>query len=102
MIGNTGPKVSSRMIRIEWSTSVKTVGSKWSPSEPVLRPPHRIFAPFSFASARCASTMSSCRGKVIDPTSRSEEHTSELQSREKLVCRLLLEKKKDIWTKMQQ
>src|SRR5690606_40875870 len=27
-------------------------------------------------------------------TSRSEEHTSELQSRENLVCRLLLEKKK--------
>src|SRR5690606_41623491 len=26
--------------------------------------------------------------------SRSEEHTSELQSREKIVCRLLLEKKK--------
>src|SRR4249919_4084901 len=26
-------------------------------------------------------------------TGRSEEHTSELQSREKLVCRLLLEKK---------
>src|SRR5207302_8544440 len=28
--------------------------------------------------------------------SRSEEHTSELQSRENLVCRLLLEKKKNI------
>src|SRR5690606_41945102 len=28
------------------------------------------------------------------PGSRSEEHTSELQSRENLVCRLLLEKKK--------
>src|SRR5690606_42040707 len=28
------------------------------------------------------------------PTDRSEEHTSELQSRENLVCRLLLEKKK--------
>src|SRR5690606_39800287 len=28
------------------------------------------------------------------PDHRSEEHTSELQSREKLVCRLLLEKKK--------
>src|SRR5690606_40540313 len=27
-------------------------------------------------------------------TTRSEEHTSELQSRENLVCRLLLEKKK--------
>src|SRR5690606_4422208 len=29
------------------------------------------------------------------PFLRSEEHTSELQSRENLVCRLLLEKKKD-------
>src|SRR5204862_7777872 len=29
-----------------------------------------------------------------DPVSRSEEHTSELQSRRDLVCRLLLEKKK--------
>src|SRR3712207_6851685 len=28
------------------------------------------------------------------PTDRSEEHTSELQSRQYLVCRLLLEKKK--------
>src|SRR5690349_23309648 len=31
------------------------------------------------------------RGKLLD---RSEEHTSELQSRRDLVCRLLLEKKK--------
>src|SRR3712207_7325752 len=35
---------------------------------------------------------------VVDPASvavpRSEEHTSELQSRQYLVCRLLLEKKK--------
>src|SRR3712207_8263968 len=30
------------------------------------------------------------------PRSRSEEHTSELQSRQYLVCRLLLEKKKKI------
>src|SRR2546421_7411032 len=29
---------------------------------------------------------------------RSEEHTSELQSRSDLVCRLLLEKKKKTWT----
>src|SRR5690606_41696572 len=45
------------------------------------------------------------RADLSDPTAcaaaihafqpaRSEEHTSELQSREKLVCRLLLEKKK--------
>src|SRR2546421_7485173 len=31
---------------------------------------------------------------AISSTSRSEEHTSELQSRSDLVCRLLLEKKK--------
>src|SRR5688572_33437390 len=30
---------------------------------------------------------------VPSPTSRSEEHTSELQSQSNLVCRLLLEKK---------
>src|SRR3712207_7310289 len=32
------------------------------------------------------------------PAARSEEHTSELQSRQYLVCRLLLEKKKKIIT----
>src|SRR5688572_30940712 len=31
---------------------------------------------------------------VVEPRSRSEEHTSELQSQSNLVCRLLLEKKK--------
>src|SRR5690606_41717092 len=31
---------------------------------------------------------------IVLPLIRSEEHTSELQSRENLVCRLLLEKKK--------
>src|SRR3712207_9001961 len=35
-----------------------------------------------------------CSGKVIYTSPRSEEHTSELQSRQYLVCRLLLEKKK--------
>src|SRR5690349_23970102 len=32
--------------------------------------------------------------EVLDRVLRSEEHTSELQSRRDLVCRLLLEKKK--------
>src|SRR5436309_14246580 len=52
-----------------------------------------------------ASATASCRvsrrmGTTSDPAGgrgacrRSEEHTSELQSRENLVCRLLLEKKK--------
>src|SRR5690606_42110347 len=34
------------------------------------------------------------RGLLVHRHFRSEEHTSELQSRENLVCRLLLEKKK--------
>src|SRR5690606_40979564 len=33
--------------------------------------------------------------QLLSPYNRSEEHTSELQSRENLVCRLLLEKKKN-------
>src|SRR5690625_6607194 len=36
---------------------------------------------------------------VFSPAIRSEEHTSELQSRGHLVCRLLLEKKKNIFSK---
>src|SRR3712207_7713593 len=32
--------------------------------------------------------------RAVDALRRSEEHTSELQSRQYLVCRLLLEKKK--------
>src|SRR3712207_8222906 len=34
------------------------------------------------------------KSKGATPEQRSEEHTSELQSRQYLVCRLLLEKKK--------
>src|SRR3712207_7997289 len=36
------------------------------------------------------------KGVVVAGSARSEEHTSELQSRQYLVCRLLLEKKKNI------
>src|SRR5207249_7632519 len=39
-----------------------------------------------------------CASKAATPLEkRSEEHTSELQSRFDLVCRLLLEKKKQLW-----
>src|SRR3712207_8165336 len=37
-------------------------------------------------------------GAQLDLAERSEEHTSELQSRQYLVCRLLLEKKKIEYT----
>src|SRR6266496_4445072 len=49
-----------------------------------------IWAPAS--SSRRASSHRPCWKRVIP---RSEEHTSELQSRRDLVCRLLLEKKKN-------
>src|SRR5579883_3673378 len=43
---------------------------------------------------RCSASLASCRRPGRPPCTRAEEHTSELQSRENLVCRLLLEKKK--------
>src|SRR5690606_41395825 len=45
-------------------------------------------------SARSATAARGSVGCSPMPLRRSEEHTSELQSRENLVCRLLLEKKK--------
>src|SRR3712207_7469172 len=51
--------------------------------------------PWAFASYLLAATVTGpVFGKLSD-TYRSEEHTSELQSRQYLVCRLLLEKKKN-------
>src|SRR3712207_7402499 len=56
----------------------------------------------TWASTGCASTRPPTSSSARAPTartcprptrSRSEEHTSELQSRQYLVCRLLLEKK---------
>src|SRR3712207_7968144 len=52
-------------------------------------------APDSFLGAVRTECRKDLDEKLKDGTpSRSEEHTSELQSRQYLVCRLLLEKKK--------
>src|SRR2546422_8615087 len=45
--------------------------------------------------SRCSSLLEVRSGELEDLAFRSEEHTSELQSRLHLVCRLLLEKKKE-------
>src|SRR5690606_20756692 len=50
----------------------------------------RISSPTSHAAASYCASVYGSRPSL----QRSEEHTSELQSRENLVCRLLLEKKK--------
>src|SRR5947209_14412387 len=46
-------------------------------------------------------TFTACGQFSICFRCRSEEHTSELQSRQYLVCRLLLEKKKQYYTRRQ-
>src|SRR2546421_9240133 len=52
--------------------------------------------PISRASGISARTRAFIFARIAGiPWSRSEEHTSELQSRSDLVCRLLLEKKKN-------
>ena len=52
MIGSVGPKVSSVMIFIEWSTSTSTVGSKKRPRARCTSwPPVSTRAPFCTASA---------------------------------------------------
>src|SRR5438270_9612694 len=69
------------------------------------RPPRSTLFPYttlfrSVSQRSCAggrATLSSRHAisrSVASPSSRSEEHTSELQSQSNLVCRLLLEKKK--------
>src|SRR5438552_13965974 len=45
-------------------------------------------------SARAGAPRCRCSQRARGRSSRSEEHTSELQSPDHLVCRLLLEKKK--------
>src|SRR3712207_7910777 len=48
----------------------------------------------SFHAPGCITPRYTQLGAQLLHTTRSEEHTSELQSRQYLVCRLLLEKKK--------
>src|SRR3712207_7031854 len=69
----------------------------------IRRPPRSTLFPYTTlfrsrtawadGSAESCSTTPAGRAAAA-PALRSEEHTSELQSRQYLVCRLLLEKKK--------
>src|SRR3712207_5050968 len=69
-------------------------GASWTRS----RSPERASSARCRCRRRRTCTASSAR-RTSTRTRRSEEHTSELQSRQYLVCRLLLEKKKphDLW-----
>src|SRR5947208_11773509 len=68
----------------------------------IRRPPRSTLFPYTTlfrSSPPCSrrSASRSTRRRRRPPASRSEEHTSELQSPDHLVCRLLLEKKKQKW-----
>src|SRR5260221_7699818 len=77
------------------------------PYTTLFRSPELYFLPIYFASSDslfdkveyiaqsviCRADFQGKTGFLVD-SSRSEEHTSELQSHSDLVCRLLLEKKK--------
>src|SRR6478736_7760871 len=63
----------------------------------IRRPPRSTLFPYTtlFRSRRRTRRQGPAGHRVAPlPPSRSEEHTSELQSQSNLVCRLLLEKKK--------
>src|SRR3712207_8736017 len=57
-----------------------------------MRPMMRVYSTSITAAATSLKTR--CLAQPAWAGARSEEHTSELQSRQYLVCRLLLEKKK--------
>src|SRR5438034_5288184 len=67
----------------------------------IRRPPRSTLFPYttlfrSRSSSDCISLrfVRNCTSSTSSTSTRSEEHTSELQSHSDLVCRLLLEKKK--------
>src|SRR2546422_4530778 len=68
----------------------------------IRRPPRSTLFPYTTlfrstlpqAQLYAATSAASITVAAVQPNYRSEEHTSELQSRLHLVCRLLLEKKK--------
>src|SRR5256884_6684571 len=97
-----------RCVRKIWAVIrrefVERVRSKWFWVSAILGPlffAAIVIIPLHFAAAGGTKaivvvdgTTSGFGGRVADSLARSEEHTSELQSRLHLVCRLLLEKKK--------
>src|SRR5690625_6318406 len=60
----------------------------------VLFDPDTVDERATFAQPRLCEGGALVHGVRVEQDQRSEEHTSELQSRGHLVCRLLLEKKK--------
>src|SRR2546429_851569 len=69
----------------KWSD--KPLLKSWEKTKPTLGWPRQT-------DSLCPDCVKEAREAIVHGQKRSEEHTSELQSRLHLVCRLLLEKKK--------
>src|SRR5436190_18080128 len=65
------------LFRSRWAAVAWAAGPAWASADP------------------STTSGSSTPNATTEPRARSEEHTSELQSHSDLVCRLLLEKKKE-------
>src|SRR3989442_1582603 len=85
-----GPKRSDWDIETEGAVSVWEPGAVARKTEYQLRRIHQVHVTTRIR----LPTSAERRTMLCSPECRSEEHTSELQSRPHLVCRLLLEKKK--------
>src|SRR5436309_11265931 len=79
------------LFRSPWRTFLVEAIASWR-ARPSPRPGR--CPPAKSKAARSHPACSLLEGSDRAVATRSEEHTSELQSRENLVCRLLLEKKK--------
>src|SRR2546421_4941181 len=85
---SSSPAAAKRPCSSARSRSTRVIALKCSAKRPSSSDPRTGTPTVRSPSATCARPTSSSR------SGRSEEHTSELQSRSDLVCRLLLEKKK--------
>src|SRR3989449_4823481 len=85
---NSPTRCGRRWSRRESPAETTVRQPAWSPAQSLTCEKTRAEKPGAIPSTSFEVTLACAR------TSRSEEHTSELQSRLHLVCRLLLEKKK--------
>src|SRR5699024_10190037 len=90
-------KIHSRQVRatsaLEWPVSQSFLHWFSTPDREQSRPLSTALAETGPSHWRASRSRAGPQGKESPSMTRSEEHTSELQSRFDLVCRLLLEKK---------
>src|SRR5690606_39290447 len=93
------PKMCRSMPDLAWNVSLSRCcflqKTRKKACRPLLKNVNRIIRDDKHEHSNSENRYYWCRHHGCRHCPRSEEHTSELQSRENLVCRLLLEKKKN-------